>query len=237
MGSPQRSPSLEVVSRVDCNAVTLQDASAHLTSAMVGIDEENFLVIANRATTKRRWLAHADLPKLKRVPRRLERILSPGGVQVKENGKAPIQPGLSMCLGYGRRLSATSPPPISYWRLAPFTGRGWKLRIPALVADFAGRGRKFFVRSGSRTLRGLGGKRRVFHAPFLALELPGRAVQRRSTPLWRAVGCALVESRACIDRSSNRPIRSALACRSGRFHRRAETFCVRSTSLTRVVHR
>jgi hypothetical protein len=104
MGSPQRSPRLEVVSRVDCNAVTLQHASAHLASAMVGVDEENFLVIENRAA-KWWWLVHANLPKLERVPRRLERILSPGGVQVKENGKAPIQSGslgLSMCLGYAR---------------------------------------------------------------------------------------------------------------------------------------
>jgi len=114
---------------------------------------------------------------------------------------------------------------------------GLEAAHPGSGRDFAGRGPKFFVRSGSRTLRGLGGKRRVFHAPFLALELPGRAVQRRSTPLWRAVGCALVESRACIDRSSNRPIRSALACRSGRFRRRAGTSCARSASLNRVAHR
>jgi hypothetical protein len=75
---------------------------------------------------------------------------------------------------------------------------------------------------------------RLFFGTRVARSL---AVQKRSTPLWRAVGCAPVESRAYIDRSSNRPIRFALACRSGRFHRRAETFCVRSTSLTRVAHR
>jgi len=61
MGSPQRSPRLEVVSRVDCNAVTLQDASA-----LVGVDEENFLVIENRAA-KWWWLVHPALPRRARV--------------------------------------------------------------------------------------------------------------------------------------------------------------------------
>ena len=37
----------------------------------------------------------------------------------------------------------------------------------------------------------------------------------------RAVGGDRVESRVCIGRSSNRRIRSALACRSGRSRRRA----------------
>jgi len=66
MGSPQRSPRLEVVSRVDCNAVTLQDASTHLASALVGVDEENSLVIENRAA-KWWWLVHPALPRRARI--------------------------------------------------------------------------------------------------------------------------------------------------------------------------
>jgi hypothetical protein len=47
MRPPQRSRCLEVVGRLDCNAATSQDASAQVTSALVGVDEENFLVIEN----------------------------------------------------------------------------------------------------------------------------------------------------------------------------------------------
>lgn len=47
LGSPQRSPRLEAVSRIDLNAATAQDARAHVASALVGVDEENFLAIEN----------------------------------------------------------------------------------------------------------------------------------------------------------------------------------------------
>src|SRR5260370_17539097 len=53
LGSPQRSRRLEAVSRIDLNAATSQHARAHIASALVGIDEENFLAIENRAT--RSW--------------------------------------------------------------------------------------------------------------------------------------------------------------------------------------
>jgi hypothetical protein len=50
LGSPQRPRRLDTVGRIDLDAVTSQDASAHVASALVGIDEENFLVIEDRAT-------------------------------------------------------------------------------------------------------------------------------------------------------------------------------------------
>ncbi len=66
MRSPQRSRRLEVVSRIDCNAATSQDARAHVASALVGVDEENLLVIENCAATKWWWLVHTALPNLAR---------------------------------------------------------------------------------------------------------------------------------------------------------------------------
>jgi hypothetical protein len=47
LGSPQKSCSLKAVSRIDLNAATSQDASAHVTGRLVGVDEENFLAIEN----------------------------------------------------------------------------------------------------------------------------------------------------------------------------------------------
>jgi hypothetical protein len=44
LGLPQRSRRLEAVSRIDLNAATAQE---HVASALVGIDEENFLAIEN----------------------------------------------------------------------------------------------------------------------------------------------------------------------------------------------
>ena len=49
LGSPHRSRRLEAVSRIDLYVVTPHLARAHVASALVGIDEENFLVIENRA--------------------------------------------------------------------------------------------------------------------------------------------------------------------------------------------
>jgi hypothetical protein len=65
LGSPQRSRRLDTVSRIDLDAVISQDASAHVPSALVEVDEENFLVIENRAT-EWWWLVHPTLPKLAR---------------------------------------------------------------------------------------------------------------------------------------------------------------------------
>ena len=64
LGSPQRSRRLEVVSRIDFNAATSQDTRAHVASVLVGVDEQNFLVIENRATPKWWWLVHPALPRL-----------------------------------------------------------------------------------------------------------------------------------------------------------------------------
>jgi hypothetical protein len=86
LGSPQRSRRLEAVSRIDLDAATSQDARAHVASALVGIDEENFLVIENRAT-KWWWLVHPTLPKLarSRSEGRSGRILVLEELEVKEN--------------------------------------------------------------------------------------------------------------------------------------------------------
>jgi hypothetical protein len=116
---------------------------------------------------------------------------------------------------------------------------------PRLVVAHPGSGRGFcvartricqemWVADLTWSWEGKGAFSRAFFGTRVARSL---AVQRRSTPLWRGVGCGRAELRVCTDRSNNCRIRLALACRSGRFHRRAETFCVRSTSLTRVAHR
>jgi hypothetical protein len=44
LGLPQRSRRLEAVSRIGLNAATAQE---HVASALVGVDEENFLAIEN----------------------------------------------------------------------------------------------------------------------------------------------------------------------------------------------
>ena len=106
LGSPQRSRRLEAVSRIDLDAATSQDARAHVASALVGIDEENFLVIENRAT-KWWWLVHPTLPKLARFRSegRSGRILVLGEMEVKKNGKAPS--GVSGIWGLAIRVQAS----------------------------------------------------------------------------------------------------------------------------------
>ena len=106
LGSPQRSRRLEAVGRIDLDAATSQDARAHVASALVGIDEENFLVIENRAT-KWWWLVHPTLPKLARFRSegRSGRILVLGEMEVKENGKAPS--GVSGLWGLAIRVQAS----------------------------------------------------------------------------------------------------------------------------------
>jgi hypothetical protein len=56
----------------------------------VGVDEENFLVIEDRAGTKRRWLVHTKLPKPEHVCGKLGRILLPVGVEFNRNENAPM---------------------------------------------------------------------------------------------------------------------------------------------------
>jgi hypothetical protein len=108
LGSPQRSRRLDTVGRIDLDAVTSQDARAHIASALVRIDEENFLVIENRAT-KWWWLVHPTPPKLARFRSegRSGRILVLGEMEVKENGKSPraASQGFGV-LRFGFRLRA-----------------------------------------------------------------------------------------------------------------------------------
>ncbi len=66
LGSRQGSRRLEAIGRIDANAVTPEDASARVAGGLVGIDEENFLVIESRAGTKWWWLVHTKLRKPKR---------------------------------------------------------------------------------------------------------------------------------------------------------------------------
>jgi hypothetical protein len=89
LGSPQSSRLLEVIGRIDANAVTPQDTRARVAGRLVGIDEENFLVIENRAGSKWWWLVHAKLRKPTLICGNLGRIFLPGGMEVKRNGKAP----------------------------------------------------------------------------------------------------------------------------------------------------
>ena len=96
LGSPKRPRRLEVVGRINANAVTPEDTSARVAGRLVGIDEENSLVIENRAGTKRRWLVHTKLRKPERVCGKLGRILLPGGGEVNRIMKNPDgQSGLS----------------------------------------------------------------------------------------------------------------------------------------------
>jgi hypothetical protein len=67
LGSPQISRHLEAIGRINPNAVTPEDASARVAGGLMGIDEENFLVIENRAGTKWWWLVHTKLRKPKRI--------------------------------------------------------------------------------------------------------------------------------------------------------------------------
>jgi hypothetical protein len=82
LGSPQSSRSTKILGSLHLDAVTAQDAGTNVTSALVGIDEENFLIIENRAGTKRRWLVHTKLRKPERVCGKL------GGFSSREGGKS-----------------------------------------------------------------------------------------------------------------------------------------------------
>jgi hypothetical protein len=89
LGSPQRSRHVEAIGRINANAVTPEDISARVAGRLVGIDEENFLVIENRAATKWWWLVHPILPKPKRICGKRGRILLQGGRKVNRNQKSP----------------------------------------------------------------------------------------------------------------------------------------------------
>ena len=108
LGSPQSSRHLEAIGRINPNAVTPEDASARVAGRLMGIDEENFLVIESRAGTKWWWLVHTNFGNRSAVWK-LGRILLPAGGEVKRNGNAPMASRsflfLSMTVGYSRRQS------------------------------------------------------------------------------------------------------------------------------------
>jgi hypothetical protein len=93
MSSPLNPRSTKILGSLHLNAVTAQDAGTNVTSALVGIDEENFLVIENRAGTKWWWLVHTKLREPERVCGRLGRILLPGGREVKRGIGAGVNHG------------------------------------------------------------------------------------------------------------------------------------------------
>jgi hypothetical protein len=78
----------------------------HVASALVGIDEENFLVIEKPAT-KWRWLVRPTLPKRARFPSEAQsrRIFVLGEMEVKENG---VRVTLDLFFGALRCASALS---------------------------------------------------------------------------------------------------------------------------------
>jgi hypothetical protein len=140
LGSPQSSRHLEAIGRINANAVTPEDSSARVAGRLVGIDEENFLVIENRAGTKWWWLVYTKLRKPKRICGKLGRILLPGGREVNRNMKSPdgrsglFSFGSSWTWSCSRRVRAASfQPQIRHWRLAPFpyTSRAGSCALPA----------------------------------------------------------------------------------------------------------
>jgi hypothetical protein len=50
--------------RINTNAVTPEDAGAHVAGRLVGIDEEKLIVIEDGAATKRWWLVHPNTSDL-----------------------------------------------------------------------------------------------------------------------------------------------------------------------------
>jgi hypothetical protein len=58
MGSPERSRSAKILGSLHLDAVTAQNIGANVASALVAVDEENFLVIENCAAAKWWWLVH-----------------------------------------------------------------------------------------------------------------------------------------------------------------------------------
>jgi hypothetical protein len=62
MWPPQKPCAAKILHAMNLDAVTAQDASAHVATALMRIDEENLLVIENRAAPK--WLVHTAPTKL-----------------------------------------------------------------------------------------------------------------------------------------------------------------------------
>ncbi len=67
LGSPQRSRFAKILGNLHHDALIAQDAGTNVTSALVGVDEEKFLVIENCTAAKWWWLVHPALPRLARV--------------------------------------------------------------------------------------------------------------------------------------------------------------------------
>jgi hypothetical protein len=93
-GSRQGSRRLQAIGRIDANAVTTEDGSARVAGGLLGIDDENFLVIESRAGTKWWWLVHTKLRKP---------VLTAGG-EVKRKGNAPMASNESFGIGPQRAV-------------------------------------------------------------------------------------------------------------------------------------
>ena len=65
IGLPRKSRCGELVGGMHFDSMTPQDRSTRVAGSLAAIDEENSLVIENRAA-KRWWLVHPALPKLER---------------------------------------------------------------------------------------------------------------------------------------------------------------------------
>src|ERR1700704_2808715 len=61
LGLPKRSRCGDPFGSMHCDSMTPQDRSAYLARGLAAIDEENFLVIENRAA--KGWAIHRTLPK------------------------------------------------------------------------------------------------------------------------------------------------------------------------------
>jgi hypothetical protein len=135
LGSPQISRHLEAIGRINPNALTPEDASVRVAGGPMGVDEENLLVIENRAGTKWWWLVHTKLRKPKRIVEAWADS-PPGRRGSQGKWKSPKgQSGLPFSF-HDVGLFATAARinlarrRILHWRLAlfPRTSRGWKLR-------------------------------------------------------------------------------------------------------------
>jgi hypothetical protein len=82
LGSAQSSRHLEAIGCINADAVTPEDASARVAGGLMGIDEENFLVIENRGGTKWWWLVHTKRRKPK------AQCGSLGGFSSRQEGKS-----------------------------------------------------------------------------------------------------------------------------------------------------
>ncbi len=103
LGLAKKSRCGDLFGRVHFDTMTPQDTRAHPTGSLAAIDEENFLVIEDRAA-KGWWLVHLALPKLERPLRRggwsglCSRKEGKSRAIVKSDSKEPV-----VAFGYAKR--------------------------------------------------------------------------------------------------------------------------------------